>query len=808
MKSRFLAIVCLISINCFAQFDFVENILSDISVSPDQVLHIEVGDLDGDGDVDLITTSARDEKVAWFENLDGQGNFGKQRIVTTNLRGPLVVRAADIDGDGDIDLVAPDRFELEILGFINDGNGEFSEVKLISSDSGQAIETRFLHVADIDEDGKVDLIVRDFSGKLTLFRNIDNQGLFIPELIGNVAVGIVDFEIGDIDGDGDIDIISAGQFNTSDGLQWFEYVGGSYVKHDLNLGEVYTHMELADMDVDGDLDIIVASQFTPSQIAWIEFAGEYGTVHYLTEDEVEVRSFDVADINQNGSPNVIFDIGQVNGFNWIENATSEDEIKTNVIPQALYLNSGIVLVTDISGDGYSDLITESRFLNINWFFYQPNTNDFSQAFTIPTQTNGAISVASMDVDEDGDLDVISTSSNDGRIGWFENNGAIGEFDKIQKVIYAHGAFLSQTYLLDADGDGDQDIVGGSWNMNSLFWIRNDGGANFSDRIIIDDNINRMSSLDIGDVDGDGKVDIVAVSRSDGLINLYLNVDDGGFSEAIQILDDGLNVESITLADLDGDSDLDIVTQNFDSKGIHWIENLNGQDDFNVPVQLTDDGEYSRFMEIIDVDDDGDLDILTSLFFEDGIYVFYNENGDFSFYQKVLDISLSAIVGVDFDSDGDTDLIATSLDLFNNKLIWLENKEEFFLEYEIHEISENFVVGGNDLELVDIDNDGDTDILTASGNDDKISIFNNYDPVSTIDMASFEFNISPVPANTHLHIDSVQELNKVMIYDIQGKFMLMSNDVTRIDVSGLLSGMYIIELFEINGKTSAKKFIKK
>jgi hypothetical protein len=75
-----------------------------ISINLDPNWNVHGADIDGDGDIDVISTSENENKIVWFENLDGLGSFGESQLIST-IEEPLEIQSDDIDGDGDIDLL-------------------------------------------------------------------------------------------------------------------------------------------------------------------------------------------------------------------------------------------------------------------------------------------------------------------------------------------------------------------------------------------------------------------------------------------------------------------------------------------------------------------------------------------------------------------------------------------------------------------------------------------------------------------------------------------------------------------------------
>ena len=72
---------------------------SDADVTQSEYQAVYAADLDGDGDQDVLSASVGDDKIAWYENTDGLGAWGTQRVITTLADGAVWVHAADLDGD-------------------------------------------------------------------------------------------------------------------------------------------------------------------------------------------------------------------------------------------------------------------------------------------------------------------------------------------------------------------------------------------------------------------------------------------------------------------------------------------------------------------------------------------------------------------------------------------------------------------------------------------------------------------------------------------------------------------------------------
>jgi hypothetical protein len=144
-----------------------------IVVAGETVDRVAAADLDGDGDTDLVGISEPSHRLAWYEN-DGQGGFARH-IIDAAAEGTALV-VADIEGDGDIDVLAFGRYEL--TQYSNDGHGSFVASRLDYLDENGAA---YFVPADLDGDGDVDLLAGAGEGSsynlmvATTFRGLRDQ---------------------------------------------------------------------------------------------------------------------------------------------------------------------------------------------------------------------------------------------------------------------------------------------------------------------------------------------------------------------------------------------------------------------------------------------------------------------------------------------------------------------------------------------------------------------------------------------------------------------------------------------------------
>ncbi len=225
-------------------------------------------DVDGDGDIDVLSASAANNTIAWYEN-DGSENFTTHAI-TTSASGAYSVAIADVDGDGDMDVLSASISDNTIAWYENDGSENFT-AHTITSSANTAVSVA---TADVDGDGDLDVLSASITDNTIAWYENDGSENFTTHAITTTENSPWTVTSADVDGDGDLDVLSG----SNSAIVWYENDGSeSFTAHTITSISNVRSVAIADVDDDGDIDVLSASTGN-SIIAWYDNNTDFGPV--------------------------------------------------------------------------------------------------------------------------------------------------------------------------------------------------------------------------------------------------------------------------------------------------------------------------------------------------------------------------------------------------------------------------------------------------------------------------------------------------------------------------------------------------
>ncbi|NND63194.1 MAG: T9SS type A sorting domain-containing protein [Flavobacteriaceae bacterium] len=569
-------------------------------------------DIDYDGDKDVLYVEKF--SLVWQENLDGNGEFGDKQIITS-LSAGTGLSINDMNNDGFLDLIATDQNTGQNLGKIFwmeniNGTGTFGQENIISE---ELVNPYILTSADVDMDGDIDIVTTLVQNKFRLISNEGNGNFGIPQNIGasSAAGYIQDMELVDINGDNHLDILFGGPNGI---MAWKENDGaGNFGIQNIFATGNGIFLHSADIDSDSDMDVIGVYTGRVTSYRNIDGNGHFELIQELNPSAYFAGYVIAGDLNNDGHNDVVSASGDgklavyrnIGGTGIFEVQKIISIFRTGMIsPYLADLDGDNDL--DLMSIGYSNTGTESLFWHEN---LSTGEIDYGERNTIYS-SSFLVEAIAQDLDNDGDKDVVCLSNQDNPgVRWFENTNGLGNFVLRQNLLTSNGVSLTSLNITDIDLDGDNDVIvceGGE----TIIFENVDANLDIWNQILLEFPFyNANQAMIIVDLDLDGDRDIV-IGNSDGVgwfknLNGLLNFDD------YENLLESIVAHDIEINDLDGDGDLDIVAADRTSNSVAWYENSGSSVEFFQEHIIVNDEYSARDIFVSDINGDNKLDILTT-----------------------------------------------------------------------------------------------------------------------------------------------------------------------------------------------------
>ncbi|MDP8206539.1 MAG: carboxypeptidase regulatory-like domain-containing protein [Candidatus Electryonea clarkiae] len=363
-KFKFLIAASLASILCvslcFSQITFTEHVVSDQFGGAHSAW---AADIDSDGDIDILGTAQNDDDLTWWEN-DGAQNF-EEHIISDNFDVARYAVTSDLDGDGDIDVLAAAWGAGDIAWFENDGDQDFTEHTIAGNFNGASA----VYAADVDGDGDIDVLgSASNADDITWWENDGDQDFTEHTINGNYDCTRTVYAE-DIDGDDDIDVLGTAQLATE--ITWWENDGDQPPDFtEYTLSDDFTGaagIYAADLDSDGDMDILGGATGN-NDICWFENDGGQPPefTEHTVSDEYPGRYIHTGDIDLDGDLDVISINGPDDEVSWFENDGDQDFIEHTIAND--FDDPYTVIAYDMDGDIDLDILAAAYSGNeITWW---------------------------------------------------------------------------------------------------------------------------------------------------------------------------------------------------------------------------------------------------------------------------------------------------------------------------------------------------------------------------------------------------------------------------------------------------------
>ncbi len=559
-------------------------------------LALAVGDLDGDGHLDIATANTDAHSVSVLLG-DGQGGFARRMDHPTE-GSPRAIATLDANRDGNVDLATANPADDSVSVLLGRGDGTFDAEARYPVGEGPLD----IAVGDFDDDGVLDLASANDTAKTVSVLFGLGDGTFTGEVdyATNYSPGAI--EAGDLNDDGALDL-AIGQYGAVSVL--LGTGDGTFTSTPDMLVGPADELALGDVNGDGNVDLTVAAKNGRYTSGVLGVLFGIGDGSFLPLAELEPKSSPIigtADVNGDGRSEVTI---SRNAALTVLSVTDDSTVTTRVdYPTASPPRA--VTFGDFNADGWLDIVTANR-----WgvsVLMAAGDGEFAFPESQPTGVNVGRLLLD-DLDDDGRLDLAATTDADAvsiQLGLGNGTFAPSHQYPTGAADYGYEAFEAG----DLDGDGHPELVLTTRSEQGVYVLWNAGDATYPSRTDFD-VATPPEFLALADLDGDDQLDMVAASGSlleYSAVTVLANQGSGVFVSQIHY--DGEPWGKLALVDLNHDGWPDLVGSNGEQDGL-IVELGLGDGTFGPTLKSPTNGGMisTESAALGDLDGDGELDLV-------------------------------------------------------------------------------------------------------------------------------------------------------------------------------------------------------
>jgi hypothetical protein len=559
---------------------------------------IVVADVNGDSYEDVLLGTVDTTTAAIFLN-QGDGTFATPTTIGTSGGAQLALG----DFDGDVDIAGVSNYTNALVIMLTAGTGAFTEDARLSATTLMPD----IQAADLDGDGAIDLVIgQDESGDGVTLRMGFGDGSFSDEVPVPLGGFVAKVTIVDFDKDGHLDLVGPRRYDSDITFARGNGDGTFEPAETFTLGQNARKLVIDDFNADGILDVggVTSSTFASFSARLGAGGGQLAGNGQISIGALAAADTAAVDLNGDGWLDLVAATtagGAVPVLMGQGDGTFAAPVNYPVSAASFALAAA-----DFNGDGKVDVVVSNLSSNDLQLLVGNGDGTFQAAVAVSAGT-ATVDLAAVDLNGDGKLDLVFSGYTSATVGVLLNLGN-GTFSA--PMSFATGSTSLFMAVQDLDGDGKVDVAIANGGAASVSVLKGKGDGTFNSAVNYSVG-GQPFAVAAGDFNGDGRPDLAVNNAGKFEVTILLGNPQGGFDESTPATVAAPLVLGMLALDANGDGHVDLVGEDYLQLSAMTVLLGNGDGTFRPQEYFAVTGMPAS-VTVADLDGDGPPEFIVSV----------------------------------------------------------------------------------------------------------------------------------------------------------------------------------------------------